>query len=91
MPTPPRVALLLELELPFRRHTEIYAGVQRFAREHGWETVVDEYADDTLGRSCGGQPVTWQRPASGRSTSTVGSGGGVLPIRGLSPKSNPEV
>jgi len=52
----PCIALKLELELPYRRHTEVYAGVQRYAREHGWETLVDEYADDTLGRSRGPRP-----------------------------------
>jgi len=57
MPSPLRVALMLELELPYRRHTEIYAGIQRYAREQGWITVVDEYAADTL------RPASGQRPS----------------------------
>jgi LacI family transcriptional regulator len=39
---------MLELEWPYRRHCDVYAGAQQFAQEHGWDCVVDEYAGATL-------------------------------------------
>lgn len=44
----PRVALMLDLQWPYKRHTEIFAGVQRFVEEHGWASIIDEFAHDTL-------------------------------------------
>jgi len=43
-----RVAVMLDLEWPYKRHVGIFAGTQQYAQEHGWESTVDEYADDTL-------------------------------------------
>lgn len=54
MPPVRRVAFMLDLDWPYKRHTGVFAGAQRFAEEAGWETLVDEYADDTLGRRSGG-------------------------------------
>lgn len=48
MPNPRRVAVMLELEWPFKRHAGIFAGTQQYAQEHGWHSIIDEYADDTL-------------------------------------------
>jgi LacI family transcriptional regulator len=48
MTSPRRVAIMLELESPHKRHTEIFAGIQRLAEQRGWETVLDEYVDDSL-------------------------------------------
>ena len=48
MPQPRRVALMLDLEWAYKRHTDIFAGAQQFALERGWETFVDEFVDDTL-------------------------------------------
>ena len=45
-----RIALMLDLEWPYKRHSEIFAGVQRYAEERGWVSVIDEFAHDTLGR-----------------------------------------
>jgi LacI family transcriptional regulator len=45
-----RVALMLDLQWPYKRHTEIYAGIQRFAEARGWSTVIDEFAHDSLRR-----------------------------------------
>ena len=45
-----RVALMLDIEWPYKRHTEVYAGIQRYAEERGWVTVIDEFAHDTLRR-----------------------------------------
>ena len=43
-----RVAMMLELEWPYKRHAGVFAGTQRYAEEQGWESIVDEYAYDTL-------------------------------------------
>ncbi len=48
-----RVALMLDLEWPYKRHSEVYAGIQRFASERGWVTIIDEFAHDTLRRRQG--------------------------------------
>ena len=48
MPRPRRVAVMLDLKWPYKRHTGIFAGTQRYAQEQGWESIIDEYADDTL-------------------------------------------
>lgn len=45
---PRRIALMLDLQWPYKRHAEVYAGIQRFAEERGWITVIDEFAHDTL-------------------------------------------
>ncbi len=47
---PPRVALMLDLQWPYKRHSEVFAGVQRYAEGHGWVSIIDEFAHDTLGR-----------------------------------------
>jgi LacI family transcriptional regulator len=42
------VALVLELEWPYRRHLDVYLGVQRYAREAAdWECVIDEFPELT--------------------------------------------
>lgn len=43
-----RVALMLDLQWPYKRHSEIYAGIQQFAEEVGWITIIDEFAHDTI-------------------------------------------
>ena len=48
--SPRRVALMLDLDWPFKRHTEIFAGIQRFAEQQGWVSIIDEFAHDTLRR-----------------------------------------
>ncbi len=45
---PRRVAFMLDLRWPYKRHTGIFAGAQRYAEEHGWESIIDEYAGDTI-------------------------------------------
>lgn len=52
--TPRRVAIMLDLRWPYKRHSEVFAGVQRYAVERGWVSVIDEFADDTLRRAAGG-------------------------------------
>lgn len=48
MTQPPRVALMLDLRWPLKRHAHVFAGTQRYADEHGWESIIDEYADEHL-------------------------------------------
>jgi LacI family transcriptional regulator len=46
---PKRVALALELEWLYRRHSQVFTGALRFAREAGdWICVVDEFVDRVL-------------------------------------------
>lgn len=47
---PLRVALMLDLQWPYKRHSEIFAGIQRYAEEQGWTSMLDEFAHDTLRR-----------------------------------------
>ena len=49
-PKPLRVALMLDLRWPFKRHAEIFSGVLRYAEEQGWVPIIDEFAHDTLRR-----------------------------------------
>jgi len=48
MPERRRVALMLDLAWPYKRHVGTFAGIQRYAEEHGWESTIDEFTDDTL-------------------------------------------
>ena len=48
MPKPRRVAVMLDLVWPYKRHAAIFAGTQQYAQEQGWESIIDEYADDTI-------------------------------------------
>lgn len=47
---PPRIAVMLDLQWPFKRHSEIFSGIQRYAEEHGWISILDEFVHHTLGR-----------------------------------------
>lgn len=44
----PRVAVMLELDRGYARHTGIFAGIQAYAQEQHWDLFIDEVADDTL-------------------------------------------
>jgi LacI family transcriptional regulator len=41
---------MLDLQWPYKRHSEVFAGVQRYAEERGWVSIIDEFAADTLRR-----------------------------------------
>lgn len=43
-----RIAIMLELNWAYKRHSSVFAGTQRYATEQGWESIVDEYAYDKL-------------------------------------------
>jgi hypothetical protein len=45
---PRRVALMLDLQWPYKRHAEVFAGVPRYAEERGWVSIIDEFTHDTL-------------------------------------------
>ncbi len=45
-----RIGLMLDLQWPFKRHSEIFSGIQKYAEEHGWTSIIDEFAHDTLQR-----------------------------------------
>ncbi len=53
MPKRRRVAVMLDLEVSLRRHTSQFAGAQKYALQHDWELIIDEYADETLSARCG--------------------------------------
>jgi len=42
------VAVMLDLKWPYKRHADVFAGMQRHCQERGWELCIDEYADDTI-------------------------------------------
>lgn len=46
----PRIAVKLELEWPLKRHTALFAGTQRYARERGWKSIIDEFVEHQLTR-----------------------------------------
>ena len=46
----PRVGVMLDLQWPYKRHSEIFAGVERYAEERGWVSIIDEFVHDTLRR-----------------------------------------
>ncbi len=44
-----RVAMAIELEWPYKRHHEVFAGAHRYAQEQGgWKFVLDEYPELAL-------------------------------------------
>jgi LacI family transcriptional regulator len=57
MGTPRRIGLALEVHLLYKHHTEIFAGVQRYADERGWLTVFDDWIEETLATSPRGRPA----------------------------------
>lgn len=44
-----RIAVMLDLVWPYRRHTGVFVGTQTYAREAGdWDCIVDEFVQSTL-------------------------------------------
>lgn len=39
---------MMDLEWSHKRHAAIFVGAQQYALEHGWHTVIDEFADEEL-------------------------------------------
>ncbi|HYG77465.1 MAG TPA: substrate-binding domain-containing protein [Planctomycetota bacterium] len=46
------------LSWPYKRHAGVFAGTQQYAQEHGWESIVDEFADDRL-PAAPGSPIPY--------------------------------
>lgn len=44
----PRRVAFLDLQFPYKRHAGVFAGAHRYAQEQGWETIIDDYADEEL-------------------------------------------
>lgn len=57
MDSPKRIGLALEFHFLYKHHTEVFAGVQRYADEHDWHTTFDDWIDVTLAASPPGQPA----------------------------------
>lgn len=45
---PRRVAVMLDLQWLYKRHAAIFVGIQRYAEERGWDSIIDEFVHDTL-------------------------------------------
>lgn len=45
------IILRLSLQWLYKRHIATFAGVQNYAKSHGWNTVVDEFPEDSLPES----------------------------------------
>ncbi len=54
---PRRIGLALEFDLLYKQHTALFAGVQRFAEERGWVTVLDDWVGETLRKSPRDRPA----------------------------------
>ena len=53
-----RVAIMLEIEWPYKHHASTFAGIQQYAQESGyWDCIVDEYCQYTIPRSKSTSPV----------------------------------
>lgn len=50
MPSPRRVAVMMDLDWSHKRHAAVFTGLQHYAQEHGWQSVVDEHVEDSLMR-----------------------------------------
>lgn len=53
---PKHVAIMLDLEWPYKRHASTFAGTQQYAKEKGWHSIIDEFAHDTLPARRGKSP-----------------------------------
>jgi LacI family transcriptional regulator len=54
-----RVALMLDLRWPYKRHADVFSGAQQYANEHGWTTVIDEFADARLAHVENGEACSY--------------------------------
>jgi len=43
-----RVAVMIELDWPFKRHIEVFAGCQEYAAEAGWDCTINPFVDQEL-------------------------------------------
>jgi LacI family transcriptional regulator len=43
-----RIAVMLDLECLYKRHSAVFNGTQSYARQRGWQSIIDEHVHDTL-------------------------------------------
>jgi hypothetical protein len=48
MKLPRRIALAIDVALPSRNHTCVFAGIRRHADEVGWRVLIDNWAERAL-------------------------------------------
>ncbi len=51
-----RVAVMIDLDWPFKRHMDVFAGCQEYAAEAGWDCTVNPYADRAMKSRRGRKP-----------------------------------
>jgi LacI family transcriptional regulator len=51
-----RVAVMIDLDWPFKYHVEVYAGCQQYAAEVGWDCTINPFADRALKSRRGASP-----------------------------------
>ncbi len=44
----PRISLALGLSWLYKRHVDVFAGIQKYAQAAGWQTLVDEFPAESL-------------------------------------------
>ena len=49
---------MLDLESLYKRHASVFAGAMRYALEQSWDSIIDEYVDDTLPTQVG-KPIPY--------------------------------
>ena len=52
-----RIGVALDIHLLYKNHTDVFAGVQQYADEAGWETTIDNWPADALAHSPPGKPA----------------------------------
>lgn len=50
---PRRIAVMLDLQWPYKRHAAVFAGIHQYAEQAGWNVLIDEFAHHTLRRQRG--------------------------------------
>jgi hypothetical protein len=48
MPRPRRIAIVINLDWTMKHHQEVFAGTQKYAKEHGWESVLWPFPPDVV-------------------------------------------
>lgn len=43
---PRRIAVMLDLQWVYKRHAAIFVGMQQYAEEQGWDSIIDEFVYD---------------------------------------------
>ncbi len=57
MPSPRRIGIAVEIQVLYKHHTDVFAGLQRYADEQGWLTIFDDWAWEALAKSPLGRPA----------------------------------